>query len=59
MFCPPLENSILKYTCSKNPEEVGHAFINVRTHVPVTALNYIPHCIPACNLPTEKLRNTD
>ena len=41
------------------PEEVGHAFINVRTHVPVTTLNYIPHCIPACNLPTEKLRSTD
>ena len=31
-------------------EEVGHTFINVRSHMPFTALNYIPHCIPACNL---------
>ena len=31
------------------PEEVGHAFINVRRHVPFAALNYIPRCILACN----------
>ena len=31
------------------PEEVGHAFINVRGHVPFAALYYIPRCIPACN----------
>ena len=51
----------MKFFSSHNilAEEVGHAFINVRTHVTVTMLNYIPHCIPACNLPTEKLRSTD
>ena len=31
------------------PEEVGHTFINVRSHVPFAALYYIPRCIPACN----------
>ena len=31
------------------PEEVGHAFINVRGHVPFAALYYSPCCIPSCN----------
>ena len=34
---------------SKCTEEVGHAFINVRGHVPFAALYYIPRCIPAYN----------
>ena len=32
-----------------DPEEVGHAFINVCSHVPFAALYYILRCIPACN----------
>ena len=39
----------LRYMHRLNPEEVGHAFINVLSHVPFAALYYIPRCIPACN----------
>ena len=34
---------------TSHPEEVGRTFINVRSHVPFAALNYIPRCIPASN----------
>ena len=44
---------------SPRAEEVGHAFINVRNHVPFTAVNYIPHWIPECHLLTEKLKCID
>ena len=40
--------ALLVSTCPA-PEEVGHAFINVCSHVPFAAIFYIPHCIPACN----------
>ena len=29
-----------------NADWVGHAFINVRSHMTFTAVNYILHCIP-------------
>ena len=41
------EHVCLRAKLGAKSEEVGNAFINVRTHVPVTALNYIPHCIAA------------
>ena len=38
--------------CHCTNSEVGHGFINMRSHMPFSTINYIPHCIPECHLLT-------